>query len=224
MKMLSVLMLSCTLFTLSLTLDQDQLNEQLFNAAAIGDLSGAQQALADGANVNAIFLQEWGASFERLTALYKAVCRGDLAMVKLLVEAGADIHALNDRPLRHAYFYRHWLIVVYLLQHGADKTQLEHCQIDWLSNSAQVQEYVAEELHEALNNLDSSTVDKLLDIIPMEKFPPALQDQIWNFSDNKLSPLEQALQIIERSPLNVQLDPIAHENNFGIATKFCQSV
>lgn len=217
--MLSVLMVGCSLFTTTLPLD----HKQLFDAAVIGDLSGAQQTIAAGANVNEIFLQECGVSFERLTALYMAACRGDLDMVKLLVEAGADVHA-NDDAVKKAAYYGHWAVVACLLRHGADRAQLERWQINRLYNSAQAQQYIAEELREALNKLDISAVEKLVEIIPLNKISPDLQEQIWNFSDSKISPLEQALQIIERSPLNVQLDPIAHENNFGIATKFCQSI
>ena len=52
--------------------------------------------------------------------LLKAADSGDLARVKLLVEAGADIHAKDDRALRLASNYGHLEVVKYLVGCGAN--------------------------------------------------------------------------------------------------------
>lgn len=153
--------------------DQEELNEQLIEAAGTGDLTGAQQAIANGADVNATF-------FEKFTALWRAAHRDDVFMIKLLIEAGADIHA-KDFALKEAFYWGHWKAVACLLQHGADITKLTPEQLERLHNSVLAQKYIVPELHEALNNLDLLAVETLLGIIPMEKFPQKLQEQIWSF-------------------------------------------
>jgi len=45
---------------------------------------------------------------------------GNLEGMKLLLEAGADIHVWNDVPLRNASCYGHLEIVKLLLEYGAD--------------------------------------------------------------------------------------------------------
>ena len=59
--------------------------------------------------------------------LCKAADSGDLARVKLLVEAGADIHAKDDQALRRASEYGHLEVVKYLVGRGADIHALD----DW---------------------------------------------------------------------------------------------
>jgi ankyrin repeat protein len=60
----------------------------MMGAVDFGHYDLAQWLLAQGANVNA--RTDWGS---RHTALHSAAWNGDLRMVKLLVEAGADITA-----------------------------------------------------------------------------------------------------------------------------------
>jgi ankyrin repeat protein len=60
----------------------------MMGAVDFGHHDLAQWLLVQGANVNAC--QDWGS---RHTALHSAAWNGDLRMARLLVEAGADIHA-----------------------------------------------------------------------------------------------------------------------------------
>ncbi len=52
--------------------------------------------------------------------LEKASKRGQLSLVEILVELGADIHCFMDKPLRIASEYDHLKVVKYLVEHGAD--------------------------------------------------------------------------------------------------------
>jgi uncharacterized protein len=60
-------------------------NTKLIECVKIGDVKGAMELIGSGANINQPGIeQEW-------TALNYAAGKGDLAMVKMLVENGADI-------------------------------------------------------------------------------------------------------------------------------------
>jgi cytochrome c len=69
--------------------------------------------LASGANPNSQFKTD--------TALHKAAERGCLDCVKILVEAGADVNAVNDRrepPIHFAKMKGHSAVANYLLENG----------------------------------------------------------------------------------------------------------
>jgi ankyrin repeat protein len=46
--------------------------------------------------------------------LFVICANGNLELVKLLLEHGADVHADDDRALRNAYYFDHLEIVKYL--------------------------------------------------------------------------------------------------------------
>lgn len=171
----ALIFLCCmTIFCLR-AIKQVQLDDQLFDAAWVGDLPEVQLALAKGADIHAY----------NDGALRSAAYKGRLSIVQFLLELPidqrADIHAGDDCPLRRALYRRHWDIIACLLQHGADSTKLSPAHIELMCNSIQAQEYIARELHKALHNIDFAAVDLLVGIIPMEKLPQVLQEEIWNF-------------------------------------------
>lgn len=149
-------------------LTQQQQNQELLYAVSDGVLWAVQEFLAQGADVNAC----------NGKALQLAAVNGYLYIVKLLVAYGATI---TDRALQCAAEYAQWDVVIYLLQHGANITALTFSERRNLSTSPKAQKYMVDELGEALNNLDFIAVEHLLSIIPLEKFPQELQDEIWNF-------------------------------------------
>jgi HEAT repeat protein len=90
-------------------------NQQLHQAASDGNLSRVDEALANGADVNA--RGSYGD-----TALNEAAESGHLEVVKRLVEAGADIHNVggaDKTPVMNAAFAGHVETVRFLLEKGA---------------------------------------------------------------------------------------------------------
>jgi len=87
----------------------------LVDVAAIGDAALVEKALKDGANVN-----EPGAHGER--SLSAAAKRNHAAVVKILLENGADPNGMGDGgvPLYHACRYSSTWIIGMLLDAGAD--------------------------------------------------------------------------------------------------------
>lgn len=153
---------------------QEQLDDQLDDAIRGRDLVGVQRAIAHGANIHVD--NDWAV---RYTAIYD-----DIDIVKYLLELPegqrADVHAEDDWALRNAAGWHNWDIVACLLQHGADRTKLSPAQLEELHNSRPAQAYIASQIQNALDNEDISTVENLLSIIPLEKFPEDLQKQIGN--------------------------------------------
>ncbi|HEX4953346.1 MAG TPA: ankyrin repeat domain-containing protein [Thermoanaerobaculia bacterium] len=90
-------------------------DEQLLKAASEGDLSGVEQALRSGADVDA------KGTFND-TALNGACTWGHTEVVKLLLEAGADVEnkgGADMTPLMNAASRGHFEVVQLLLQKGA---------------------------------------------------------------------------------------------------------
>jgi uncharacterized protein len=76
----------------------EELNEQLLDAARWGDLSAAKLAIGAGADVNA--RNEF-----RYTPLHEAAASGGPTMVRFLINQGADAHAkteLDETPFHQA--------------------------------------------------------------------------------------------------------------------------
>ena len=89
----------------------------LIMAARRGDVSGVQQALAHGANVNAKTQEDWTALMAASFAANRA------AVVRLLLARGADVQARNGRgltSLMYASGAGSEPVVRLLLTHGAD--------------------------------------------------------------------------------------------------------
>lgn len=90
--------------------------DALLDAARAGDITGVRRALDAGAGVNAT--NKYGVS-----GLGFAAERGHFAIVRLLVERGADVNAADSfygsRPVDFALRGGHLDIAVYLLEHKA---------------------------------------------------------------------------------------------------------
>jgi cytohesin len=107
---------------------QAQKNRTLFEAVNKGDIEQIKQLIANGADVNA----KWGdtntkqekensSSWEAdNTPLYYAADSNKMDVVKLLVEAGANVNAGQWPPLPTAVGEKNMGMVEYLIDHGAD--------------------------------------------------------------------------------------------------------
>lgn len=95
----------------------DDLNQQLFSAAAKGNAEAIKALLDKGADVNA--KSPYG-----VTALWLAARRGHTAAVKLLLERGADVNAKENvngsTPLGWATWKGYIEVVKLLLDKGAE--------------------------------------------------------------------------------------------------------
>lgn len=206
-KFITLIVLSCT--SLFYCNGWTKREYQLIGAAGKGDLATIKKGIKESRNIHtwihdAIaeaarggqikvvhYLLKKGASTRSCAPLTFAASGGYIPIVKLLIHHGAyvrqeDLFTFNeepttDAPLRGAAREGHWDVVACLLQYGANKRMLTPRQLEQLHNSVLAQEYITAELHEALNNLDFSAIETLLNIIPMEKFPQELQEQIWDF-------------------------------------------
>ena len=115
--------------------EQAKRNRSLFEAVKKGDTKQVKQLIADGANIDA----KWGdtrtkeeqknvkAEYFDETPLYRAVLSKNMDMVKLFVEAGADVNAGSWPPLGLALNIKETAIVEYLINHGANVNYPE----DW---------------------------------------------------------------------------------------------
>jgi len=94
----------------------------VFAAAATGRLDDLRRAAAE-ATVNAYAYDGW-------TPLHLAAFFGHLDAARLLVEAGADVHAvsqnsLSNTPLHAATSGRHSDVAMYLLERGASGSAVD---------------------------------------------------------------------------------------------------
>jgi ankyrin repeat protein len=102
---------------------QAKKNRSLFEAIRKGDVEQVRQLIAEGADIDA----KWGdtSTTEKEdiaddTPLYYAVDANNMDLVKLLVEAGADVNAGSWPPLFGAVDKNNTAIAEYLIDHGAN--------------------------------------------------------------------------------------------------------
>jgi ankyrin repeat protein len=98
-------------------------DRMLMDAVELGDLQAAQSAIERGAEVNR---RNWSGS----TPLHTAAWRGDLAMARLLIAAGAHLDISNSRygetPLHSAARGVEPAMMAFLLETGADPYARTH--------------------------------------------------------------------------------------------------
>ena len=101
-------------------------NDDFIAAAARGDLDGVRKGLANHAGINAT-------NMEGNNALGLAVKGGHFEIVKVLVDAGADVNkrTLDTSPLAWSLVHNHMEIFQLLRARGAllDCTKLEYDQL-----------------------------------------------------------------------------------------------
>jgi ankyrin repeat protein len=120
---LVALALSLLMFKLLSQTEVASTERMLEVAVETGDLQAARTAIAQGASVNH---RDWTGA----TPLHTAAWRGDLAMARLLIDAGARINVLDDRsgetPLHSAARGAEPAMLVFLLEAGADPRARTH--------------------------------------------------------------------------------------------------
>lgn len=150
---------------------QEQLDQQLLDAAGQGSVPGVEQALANGADIHA----------DKDCALQWAAMKGHLCVVKFLLAQGANIHADNDYALRVSIHWRYWEIVAYLLRHGANPMQISAEELDLLHDSSEAQQYISDEILKAISHQNLHELALLLDIIPLHKLSEHTQNRLIHF-------------------------------------------
>ncbi len=104
--------------------------DQLYISSAGGDVEKIRELLAKGVDPNHRFLHLQREFQPYETPIIAAAENGHLDIVKMLVEAGADIDAQNTYNSQTALFKavlnRHRKVVDYLLDKGADPMTSEH--------------------------------------------------------------------------------------------------
>src|SRR5688572_405044 len=112
--MIAVLTLALTMG--AQTVDKTALNEELWNAARVGDVAAVRRALDKGADVNA------GNRYQA-TALFFAADRGHVEVITLLLDRGANVNAMDTfykfRPLMMAAMNGHAAAAKALLDRGS---------------------------------------------------------------------------------------------------------
>jgi ankyrin repeat protein len=123
LQLLVAAILSILLYHHFVPEELSSVDQQLMDAVAIGDLQAAQTAIEKGAAVNR---QDWIGS----TPLHTAAWRGDLAMARLLIQAGARIDVIDFRsgetPLHSAARGVEPAMIKFLLETGADPNARIH--------------------------------------------------------------------------------------------------
>lgn len=100
----------------AVTISQDELNRQLWDAAHAGNTSTVQTLLGQGASPNI-------ATKSGETALHAATAAGSLPTVVLLVNNGANVNSVTSNgwtPLHHAARFGRADVANFLIQHGAN--------------------------------------------------------------------------------------------------------
>jgi len=119
-------MLTC-LFRCFFPLEWKLLNEQFHEAAQIGDLTTVRDILAQSrVRVNVNFRNSESVNE---TPLHIASQYGHLTIVRVLLDAGADVNSTDeygDTPLHDACSFDHLTVVDELIQHRADIFAVSH--------------------------------------------------------------------------------------------------
>ena len=137
-----------------------RIDNRLLRAANDGDVAEIEAALADGANVNAVFVSSSGNSASTLGV---ALREDHTAVIRCLLELGADANlstnvATGSRPLHNAAMAGNVETTKMLFAAGADPTRRDvekETPRDFARNDRH--DAVAELLREAEENWGSTT-------------------------------------------------------------------
>ena len=95
--------------------EQDELDEEMIEAAENGHLEVVRELLKRGADIH----------YRDDEALLVAAVKGNLELVHLLLDSGANVNARDDMALRSAAAFGHLEIVRLVLQRGANVHALD---------------------------------------------------------------------------------------------------
>src|SRR5262245_57765452 len=94
------------------------LTDELFQAALRGDSEAVRDLVKQGADVNAVDIEDGD------SPIHRAAGAGHVAAIRALIAAGADVNKADGiqgaTPLLFALAFGHAEAVIELLQHGAD--------------------------------------------------------------------------------------------------------
>ena len=115
--MISATILALTLAVTPQTARQNRSQRGVVNAARAGDVARVTKALDSGAEVNS-------GNRYKATALFFAADKGHVEVIKLLIDRGAEVNALDSfykfRPLMMALMNNHTGAVSVLLERGSE--------------------------------------------------------------------------------------------------------
>ena len=115
--MIQAVILAAALAFAPQTADKTALNEELWNAARAGDVARVTKALDSGAEINS-------GNRYKATALFFAADKGHVEVIKLLIDRGAEVNALDSfykfRPLMMALMNNHAPAAALLLERGSE--------------------------------------------------------------------------------------------------------
>jgi ankyrin repeat protein len=100
---------------------QEQLDNDLIQAAKHGNLINVKSLIEQGADIHA----------KNDESLIMSARDGHLEVVKYLVEHGADIHSYKDQALRWSAENGRLEVVRYLFEQGADMHACNDCALKW---------------------------------------------------------------------------------------------
>jgi ankyrin repeat protein len=145
-----------------------ELEDRFLLAVRTGDIAGVKAALASGVNVNTKF------RYDRM-ALSFAADRGNPEVVKVLLEAGADVNARDTfygmTAMSQALNKKHVPIVRLLLDKGADNSEavlmfgIEHKSLELLSASLEKGGFRPDSLTAALARASKNNQTEFIELL-----------------------------------------------------------